>query len=46
MKKCPFCGHENDDQATGCAKCFAGFPNEKSEEKSVKTKRKTNKESE
>lgn len=28
MKKCPYCGHRNDDNATGCAKCKAGFPRE------------------
>jgi uncharacterized membrane protein YvbJ len=28
MKKCPYCGHLNDDNATGCGKCFAGFPEE------------------
>ena len=26
MKKCPYCGHMNDDERTNCDKCFAGFP--------------------
>lgn len=26
MKKCPYCGYENDDQETVCKKCCAGFP--------------------
>ena len=47
MKKCPYCGHENDDTALKCSKCKADFPNEETEEKSVKTsKRRLNKESE
>lgn len=28
MKKCPYCGHENDDSEWKCSKCKAGFPNE------------------
>ena len=37
MKKCPYCGHLNDDTATGCSKCKAGFPHEEpKEEKPVK----------
>ena len=37
MKKCPYCGHLNDDAATGCSKCKAGFPHEEpKEEKPVK----------
>ena len=41
MKKCPYCGHENDDAAWKCDKCQAGFPSEtnKTEEKPVKAKR-------
>lgn len=47
MKKCPYCGHENDDTAWKCSKCQAGFPHGEPEEKPVKTsKRKNNKESE
>lgn len=26
MKKCPYCGHENTDEAWRCERCFAGFP--------------------
>lgn len=26
MKKCPYCGHENEDGATTCQRCYAGFP--------------------
>ena len=25
MMKCPYCGHENTDDATKCERCFAGF---------------------
>ena len=47
MKKCPYCGNENDDSAWKCSKCHAGFPHEEHEEKPVKaSKRKNNKESE
>ena len=28
MKKCPYCGRENPDEAKSCTKCFAGFPKE------------------
>lgn len=28
MKKCPYCGHINDDNATRCDRCYAGFPAE------------------
>ena len=34
MKKCPYCGRENDDNAFRCERCYAGFPSER------KTKRK------
>ena len=45
MKKCPYCGHEQDDQQKCCEKCHAGLPAEKKTE--VKPlKKKTNKESE
>lgn len=33
MKKCPYCGHENDDNVNVCGHCCAGLPNG---EKSVK----------
>ena len=26
--KCPYCGHENDEQAKTCGKCYAGIPHE------------------
>lgn len=29
MKKCPYCGKDNDDNATRCGRCCAGFPSEK-----------------
>ena len=28
---CPYCGHENKDDAIVCKQCFAGFPKEKHE---------------
>lgn len=28
MKKCPYCGMENKNEAERCEKCFAGFPHE------------------
>lgn len=34
MKNCPYCGRPNEDDAIVCIKCWAGFPNEKQEEKS------------
>lgn len=47
MKKCPYCGHENDDTAWKCGKCQAGFPHEETKPKDAKaSKRKNNKESE
>ena len=47
MKKCPYCGHENENDAWKCSKCQAGFSHEKTiEDKPVRVKRKTNKESE
>lgn len=36
MKKCPYCGHMNDEQAKACDHCYAGFPVEKQEEKEPK----------
>ena len=35
--KCPYCGHENDDKATKCEKCYAALPHdEKKQEKPVR----------
>lgn len=31
MKKCPYCGHDNEDKAVCCARCYAGIPQEKLE---------------
>ena len=28
MRKCPYCGHENDDNAVRCERCYAGFLDE------------------
>ena len=37
MKKCPYCGHENDDKETQCQHCYAGLPQEtKRKQKSEK----------
>ena len=44
MKKCPYCGHEQDDQNKICERCHAGLPKEK-EVKPVRRKN-PNKESE
>lgn len=32
MKKCPYCGKDNDDKAKTCEHCYAGFPNENKKE--------------
>ena len=32
MKKCPYCGRDNADDAVVCCKCFAGFPNNEPKE--------------
>lgn len=42
MKKCPYCGKENEEQATVCIRCYAGFPHEEKpkEEKPVKGSKK------
>jgi len=37
MKVCPYCGHVNDDQATGCRKCKAGFPHDESSNEQSKS---------
>lgn len=31
MKKCPYCGRDNEEQAEVCAKCFARITPEKQE---------------
>ena len=36
MKKCPYCGHENDEQAKTCERCSAGLPVLKREESESK----------
>lgn len=41
MKKCMYCGHNNDDSAWRCDKCKAGFPHE--EPKNEKPVKDTNK---
>lgn len=33
MKKCPYCGHMNEDSARGCKRCSAGFPDDKQDRK-------------
>ena len=40
MKKCPYCGRENDTQANVCNHCFAELPSEKKEEKESEKARK------
>jgi len=39
MKKCPYCGKDNDDKASACERCFAGFPAEKQKEEPVQPKK-------
>ena len=37
--KCPYCGHENDDQKSCCGHCFAELPvKRKKQEKNDKKK--------
>ena len=36
MKKCPYCGHINDDDSSNCAHCYAGIPAEKQEKEAKK----------
>ena len=36
MKKCPYCGHGNDEQAKTCERCSAGLPVVKREESEPK----------
>ena len=40
MKKCPYCGNENDERAKVCEKCFAGFPAEKQDKPVKKAEKK------
>ena len=40
MKKCPYCGHENDDKAENCERCYAGISAEKQDKKPVKADKK------
>ena len=45
MKKCPYCGREQDDSNVNCEKCFAFIPaEEKPKEQPKKVDKKTNKE--
>lgn len=45
--KCPYCGHESNENATHCEHCYAEIPAEKQEESLVvKTRKKSIKESE
>ena len=36
MKKCPYCGHENDEQTKVCERCRAEIPHEKKLPESTK----------
>ena len=40
MKKCPYCGHGNDEQVKVCGHCYAGLPAEKQEKEPVKAQSK------
>ena len=46
MKKCPYCGRDNENDAKNCSHCFAGLPVEqpKTAEKPEKVAKKSNKE--
>lgn len=44
MKKCPYCGRENDDRNVNCEKCFARIPAEKPKEQPKKANKKPDKE--
>ena len=46
MKRCPYCGRENDDGNVNCEKCFARIPipAEKPKEQPKKAEKKTDKE--
>lgn len=41
MKKCPYCGHENENNAERCGHCFAVFPAVKQEEQTKKSAKKS-----
>lgn len=32
MKRCPYCGRENKEDAVNCAYCFAAIPHEEPKE--------------
>ena len=36
MKKCPYCGEVNNDDAVVCQKCCAGLPVEEAKEEETK----------
>lgn len=36
MKKCPYCGHSNEDSRKTCERCYAGLPEEKKPESETK----------
>ena len=36
MKKCPYCGYENDEQTKVCERCKAEIPHEKNLTESTK----------
>ena len=44
MKKCPYCGHENEDQAENCERCRAGLPHEETNTEKPKRVKRNNKE--
>ena len=46
MKKCPYCGKENDENREVCERCRAAFPHEEPEktEEPVRVSRRKNKE--
>ena len=31
MRKCPYCGYENDERNENCSRCKAGIPRESAE---------------
>ena len=41
MKKCPYCGHGNDEYAEVCEHCRAGLPAEKQKEQPRKADKKS-----
>lgn len=40
MKKCPYCGHDNDDRNEVCEHCKADISHEETSKESVKSSRK------